>query len=374
MLTRVKHFMVVNYPDCRYNARMKTAFIMCGALARETLAIVEKHGWDVDVFGVPAIDHMFPERIAPDVEKKFQELRGAYGRILILFGDCGTRGALDALLDKYGLERVDGPHCYEMYGGQTFHELMDEEPGTFFLTDFLARGFRGTILKGMGLDKFPQLKEEYFRNYKRIVYLEQKHDPALVDKARAAADFLELPLEVRHTGYGLLEERLVEMMARRPRTKITALLDAEQVAYRILPHDEPVYTVATAAAQRGVVMGEMVKSILLRETGTKRYVMACVLGTDKLDAQAVRPFLPTPYRRLTFATGEEITAVTGYTKGAIAPLCLPDGLPVVFDEAIADCNQVNISSGNLMFGLELGTADLIRLAGASLRPISKGGT
>ena len=80
---------------------------------------------------------------------------------------------------------------------------------------------------------------------------------------------------------------------------------------------------ATAAAQRGVVMEEMVKSILLRETGTDRYVMACVLGEDRLDAQAVRPFLPTPYRRLTFATGEEITAVTGYTKGAIAPLCLP---------------------------------------------------
>ncbi len=195
---------------------MKTAFIMCGALAREVLAIIDRHGWDVDVFGIPAIDHMFPERIAPDVEKKFQKLREVYGRILIIFGDCGTRGALDTFLDKHGLERVDGPHCYEMYGGQTFHDLMDEEPGTFFLTDFLVRGFRGTILKGMGLDKFPQLKEEYFRNYKRIVYLEQEHDPALIEKAQTAADYLGLPLEVRPTGYGLLEKRLEAMMAKTP--------------------------------------------------------------------------------------------------------------------------------------------------------------
>ncbi len=350
---------------------MKTAFIMCGALAREVLDIIKRHGWEVDVFGIPAIDHMFPERIAPDVEKKFQKLRGEYGRILILFGDCGSRGALDALLHKYGLERVDGPHCYEMYGGSTFHNLMEEEPGTFFLTDFLVRGFRGTILKGMGLDKYPQLKDDYFRNYKRIVYLEQKHDPGLVAKAQKAADYLELPLEIRHTGYGLLEERLVEMMARRPKTKVTNLFDEAGIAYRVLPHDEPVFTVATAAAQRGVVMEEMVKSILLRETGTDRYVMACVLGEDRLNAQAVRPFLPTPYRRLTFATAEEITAVTGYTKGAIAPLCLPKGIPVVFDETIAHCARVNISSGNLMFGLELAGPDLIRLAGASLKPIRK---
>jgi len=364
-------FLVVIRPNNRYNARMKTAFIMCGALAREVLDIIDRHKWDVDVYGIPAIDHMFPERIAPDVERKFQKLRDEYGRIFVIFGDCGSRGALDGLLEKYGLERVDGPHCYEMYGGETFHDLMAEEPGTFFLTDFLVRGFRGTILKGMGLDKYPQLKEDYFRNYKRIVYLEQKHDPELVAKAQIAADFLELPLEIRHTAYGLLEERLVEMMSRLPQTKVTELFDAQHVAYRVLPHEEPVYTVETAAAQRGVVMEEMVKSILLRETGSNRYVMACVLGGDRLDAQAARPFLPGKWRRLTFATGEEITAATGYTQGAVAPLCLPDNLPVIFDAAIAGCERVNISSGHLMFGLELAGADLIKSSGARLAPISK---
>lgn len=189
---------------------------MCGALAREVLDIIDRHGWDADVVGVPAIDHMYPERIAPDVEKRFLELREEYDRVVVVFGDCGSRGAVDALLERYGLERVDGPHCYEMYGGETFHALMEEEPGTFFLTDFLVRGFRGTILKGLGLDRYPQLKEEYFRNYKRLVYLEQNRDSDLRERARQIADYLELPLEIRHTGYGLLEERLVALMEREP--------------------------------------------------------------------------------------------------------------------------------------------------------------
>ena len=189
---------------------------MCGALAREVLDIIDRHGWDADVVGVPAIDHMHPERIAPDVEKRFLELRDEYDRVVVVFGDCGSRGAVDALLEKYGLERIDGPHCYEMYGGETFHELMEEEPGTFFLTDFLVRGFRGTILKGLGLDRFPQLKEDYFRNYKRLVYLEQVENAELRQRARQIAEYLELPLEIRHTGYGLLEERLVALMEQEP--------------------------------------------------------------------------------------------------------------------------------------------------------------
>lgn len=191
---------------------MTTAFIICGALAREVLDIITRHGWDAEVLGIPAIDHMYPERIAPDVERRFLAIRGQYERVIVVFGDCGSRGALDTLLEKYDLERVDGPHCYEMYGGQTFHSLMDEEPGTFFLTDFLVRGFRGTILKGLGLDRFPQLKEDYFRNYSRLVYLVQKYDPQLVERAEQISTYLNLPLELRHTGYGLLEERLVALM------------------------------------------------------------------------------------------------------------------------------------------------------------------
>lgn len=190
----------------------ETAFIICGALAREVLDIIERHGWDVDVVGVSAMDHMYPDRIAPDVEVRIRELRDRYARLIVVYGDCGSRGALDEVLDRYGIDRVAGPHCYEMYGGNGFYELMEEKPATFFLTDFLVRAFRGTVMKGLGLDRFPQLKEDYFRNYKRLVYLAQTEDPELHEKAERIAEYLELPLEIRETGYGLLEERLVEMM------------------------------------------------------------------------------------------------------------------------------------------------------------------
>lgn len=140
----------------------------------------------------------------------------------------------------------------------------------------------------------------------------------------------------------------------------------------MLPHSEAVYTVEAAAAQRGVVREEMVKCILLRDKG-RRYVMAGVTGEARLDPKAVRAALPDPWKRLSFASAEEIREVTGYEMGAVAPLCLPDGLPVVFDEAIAALGKVSISSGDPMAGLELKGRDLIQLSGALLAPIAERG-
>ncbi len=155
-------------------------------------------------------------------------------------------------------------------------------------------------------------------------------------------------------------------------TKVIALLDTHGVSYRLLPHSEPVFTVEAAARQRGVVKEEMVKSILLREKAEpRRYVMACVLGHMRVDLQAVRAVLPGEWKRLTFASAEEILAVTGYVQGAVNPLCLPPEIPVVCDEAIAACTKVNISSGDPLLGIELAAADLIRLADAALAPIAK---
>jgi hypothetical protein len=191
---------------------MTTGLIICGALGREVLDIVSSHGWDAEVVGVSAMDHMLPERIGPDVEKRILELRQRYERLIVVYGDCGSKGVLDEILKRHAIERIDGAHCYQMYAGAEFQALMDEEPGTYFLTDFLVRAFRGTILKGMGLDRFPQLKGDYFANYKRIVYLVQKDDPGYREKAQKIADYLGLPLEMRVTGYGKLEEQLARLM------------------------------------------------------------------------------------------------------------------------------------------------------------------
>lgn len=173
------------------------------------MALIDRHGWDAELAAVPATLHMFPDRIPAAVEKRIVELRGQYDRLICVYGDCGTGGALDITLDRLGIERIDGPHCYEWYGGDTFNELMAEEPGTYFLTDFMVRQFRTLIMKSMGLDRFPQLKQDYFANYQRVVYLVQKPDPALLEQAKAIATYLGFPLEIRATGYHRLEERLV---------------------------------------------------------------------------------------------------------------------------------------------------------------------
>ncbi len=191
---------------------MTTGLIICGALAREVLVLIERHGWDAEVAAVPATLHLWPERIAPAVEKRIHELRLQYDRLLCVYGDCGTGGALDLTLERLGIERIAGPHCYEWYGGDTFNQIMDEEPGTYFLTDFMVRQFRTVILKGLGLDRFPQLKPDYFGNYKRLVYFVQKPEPEMIEQAKAVATYLGLPLEIRATGYHLLEQRLVEKL------------------------------------------------------------------------------------------------------------------------------------------------------------------
>jgi len=191
---------------------MTTGLIICGALGREVSDIVRKHGWDAEIIGVPAIDHVFPDRIAPHVESRFRELQERYERVVVVYGDCGSRGALDETLERIGVERIAGPHCYEMYAGGRFQEMMDKEPGTFILTDFMVRTINGLILKSMGLDRYPQLREDYFRNYKRIVYLAQTDLPEFRQKAERIAEYLNLPLEIRQTGYGMLEQRLVQIM------------------------------------------------------------------------------------------------------------------------------------------------------------------
>ncbi len=190
----------------------KTALIVCGALAREVLALKEKHSWDADILGLPVLLHNEPERIPPALKKRIQQARGEYERLIVVYGDCGTSGSLDRLLTQEGVQRVSGPHCYEMYADGTFEDLMEEQPGTFFLTDYLVGSFDHLVLEGLGIDRNPQLRDDYFMNYTRVVYLAQRDDPSLKERAQWAADRLDLPLEIRQTGYGLLEKRLIELV------------------------------------------------------------------------------------------------------------------------------------------------------------------
>ena len=188
------------------------ALVVCGALAREVLALKEKHGWEADVYGVPVLLHNTPRKIPPAVEDRIRQLKDQYRQLIVVYGDCGTSGALYKVLDEYGVQRVPGPHCYEMYADGSFDQIMNEQPGTFFLTDYLVGSFDHLVLEKLGINRNPNLRDEYFGNYTRVVYLSQRDDHELEEKALWAANSIGLPLEIKHTGYGLLEKRLIAMI------------------------------------------------------------------------------------------------------------------------------------------------------------------
>ena len=192
--------------------RPRTLLIACGAIAREVLTMIEENGWDhMRVECLPADLHNTPDEIAESVRRKIHESRPDFDSMLVLYADCGTGGGLDRVLEEEGVERIGGAHCYEIFTGPAaFADLMKEEPGSFFVTDFLARHFDRLVYQGLGLDRFPQLLAVYFDKYKRVVYLAQREDPALEAMARQAAEKLELDFEMRFTGHGGYQDFLAQ--------------------------------------------------------------------------------------------------------------------------------------------------------------------
>jgi len=202
-------------PRCQNakNSAPGTLFIACGALAKETKELINKYGWEVELKALPALHHMTPPKIVAGLDKMLADIRREYDRIIVIYGECGATG-LDDMLARRNVVRVSGPHCYEMYGGAAqFAQMMAEEPGTFFLTDWLLRAYEKAVLRGLGLDKSPELAPFYFGNYRRLIYLSQSPTKKLIAKAQAIADAMGWEFEHRHVGYGELETRLVNLMA-----------------------------------------------------------------------------------------------------------------------------------------------------------------
>ena len=190
-----------------------TALVICGALGREVKDIVDRRGWDVDIYGVPALLHLYPSRIVDELREKLYNLRPRYEKLVVVYGDCGTSGKLEPLLDEVGASRLRGPHCYEMFAGEErFAEISERRPGTFFLTDWLVRNFDRAVVRGLGLDRYPELKPTLFGNYEAVLYLRQVQNPRLAGKAREIAEYLGLPLEIEDVGLGELEERLAALV------------------------------------------------------------------------------------------------------------------------------------------------------------------
>ena len=187
----------------------RVGVIACGALALHVKAIARRRGWPVDVHPLPPELHNRPELIAPAVAELADELDGEYERVVVAYADCGSRGAVD----RTGLPRLAGDHCYDVFAGEEVRAAMEEEPGTYFLTDFLARTFERTVWRSLGLDRHPELRDDYFHSYTRVIWLAQQRTPGLEASARRAAELLQLPLEIVDAGESGLEQQLERLVA-----------------------------------------------------------------------------------------------------------------------------------------------------------------
>ena len=191
--------------------------IACGALAHEITALIRANGWEhISLTCLPAIWHNSPERIATGVEDLVARHRDDYENIFVAYADCGTGGALQKTCDRLGVAMIEGPHCYSFFeGNAAFAAHGEDEITTFYLTDFLARQFEAFVIRPLGLDRYPDLRDTYFGNYEKLVYLAQTEDADLDRRARTAAARLGLAYERRQTGYGDLETALKGVAANR---------------------------------------------------------------------------------------------------------------------------------------------------------------
>ena len=207
----------IPHPDTwaeRLEPSDKILILACGALSKEVSALIRLNGWThLETRYLPAILHNTPEIIAEQLRFNLQSAQAKFSRIFIGYADCGTGGEIDSLLDEFGVQRLPGAHCYEFYSGnQSFAVMMDEEPGSFFLTDFLVEAFEKLVWQGMKIDRHPELLQVYFKHYKKLVYLGQTENSELQTQADEIASRLGLKYEYRYTGYGELAPALSALL------------------------------------------------------------------------------------------------------------------------------------------------------------------
>jgi hypothetical protein len=188
---------------------MSIGIVACGALATHIGEIAADTGLDITIYPLPPLLHNRPEKIANEVDALLLEIKDKHSKCAVAYADCGTYGALDLVIERHNVRRLGGDHCYDIFAGrEQIQEIMAENAGSYFLTDFLVKSFHRSVIVELGLDRYPHLRDDYFKNYTRVIWLAQTPTPELKDAAIAAAQEIGLPLETRLVGYEGLRKQL----------------------------------------------------------------------------------------------------------------------------------------------------------------------
>ena len=193
---------------------MSIGIVACGALATHIGEIAADTGLDITIYPLPPLLHNRPEKIANEVDALLLEIKDKHSKCAVAYADCGTYGALDLVIERHNVKRLGGDHCYDIFAGrEQIQGIMAENAGSYFLTDFLVKSFHRSVIVELGLDRYPHLRDDYFKNYTRVIWLAQTPTPELKDAAIAAAQEIGLPLETRLVGYEGLRKQLELLIA-----------------------------------------------------------------------------------------------------------------------------------------------------------------
>ena len=192
---------------------MNIGIVACGALATHIAEVAAENALDITIYPLPPLLHNRPEKIAGEVDALLMKIKTKHALCAVAYADCGTYGALDIVIERHNVKRLGGNHCYDIFAGRTeIDRLMAEDAGTYFLTDFLVKSFHRSVIVELGLDKYPYLRDDYFKNYTRVIWLAQLRTPELEQAAIEAAKEIGLPLEIHNAGYAGLTKQIMELI------------------------------------------------------------------------------------------------------------------------------------------------------------------
>ena len=193
---------------------MSVGVVACGALATHIADIAGAESLAITIYPLPPLLHNHPEKIAGEVDSLLTKIKDKHSRCAVAYADCGTYGALDAVIATHGVKRLGGNHCYDIFAGsKKIEEIMESDAGTYFLTDFLVKSFHRSVMVELGLDERPELRDDYVKNYARVIWLAQQPSRELEELALQAAASIGLPLEIQNVGYGQLSKQVRELLS-----------------------------------------------------------------------------------------------------------------------------------------------------------------